>query len=247
MGLLHPGVQQPHLGRVAPVGPEDRRRRVAEQPGAVVLLLADDHIPHRVDLSLGQQPLIGHRTPAHRLGAVAQLHHRLGPLVLAVLAAIGVLGKHGGQPLTTGRRCVGVRSRRLARREHRVRRCDGVVVGRLVLHEQDVLAEARLAGHVHIGVEPVGQLLPGHRVGPGGSLGLHHQRAEQAVRIRALLAAPQVGEVTEEEHPFVLAVPYVAPAPAGRHRGVLVGAHLAAVRGVHVVADALRVDASSLR
>nr|WP_291417296.1 hypothetical protein [Actinophytocola sp.] len=124
-----------------------------------------------------------------------------------------------------------------------MRRVDQVVVGRLVLHEHDVLAEARLARDVDVGVEPVDDRVARARVRPLCTGGLDDERAEQAVRVRTLLAATGIGEVVEEEHALGGALPDVVPLPARRGGRVRVAADRAAVRDVHVVADALRVDA----
>ena len=164
-----------------------------------MLLLADDGVPHRVDRTLSQQPLVLQGPPPHRFGAVAHQHHRLVlglgtvaaivAVIVAILAVTAVAAvvpaaaiEDRRQPLAARRHRVGVRTRAVAL-EERVRRRDRVVVGRLVLHEQHVLAEAGLPRHVDVGVQAVPQRRAGLRVGPGRIGRLHHQRPEQAVRL----------------------------------------------------------------
>jgi hypothetical protein len=99
---------------------------------------------------------------------------------------------------------------------------------------------------VDVGVEAVGHRLAGDLVGPGRAGRLDDQRAEQAVRVRALLVATHVGDVGEQENTFFRAFPDISAAAAVR-RGCRVGivADLAAVRGVHVVFHALCVNSGA--
>ena len=87
--FLHGAVDEADADRIADVSAQHRRRRLAEQPGAVVLLFAD----YRPE----QSPLADHPPqPAlavdHWLRAVADGHDRQLPDVLAAAAMLIAVG-----------------------------------------------------------------------------------------------------------------------------------------------------------
>lgn len=79
---------------------------------------------------------------------------------------------------------------------------------------------------------PLGRVAAGDRVGPPGPGWLHNNGSEESVCVGALLSAPRVGQIREQEDTFLLGVPGVANCSAGS--AVRVAAYVGAVGGQDV-------------
>jgi hypothetical protein len=86
--FLNSGVHKPYAHGVPYVCPENRRHRVTEHPGAMVLLLVENNTVRRVAViySLPQNVLTIH----HRLGAVRDGHNRRDVVMVVTGARVGL-------------------------------------------------------------------------------------------------------------------------------------------------------------
>jgi hypothetical protein len=216
--------------RVADVGLEDGRHRVAEHPGAVVLLLVE-HRPSLEVVAGADQPPQPALAVDHRLGAVGDRHDRrrvavaasvpAAPMALAVASTrigfeVAMRGHELGlvveddDELAVGRPPeveVGLRRAPVVGVQGRGRLGD--VVGPRPLGQHVEVQPVQLDEIARAGVAV--RAPPGHRVAPGGARRLHDQRAEEAMHVGAVFLARVVPAVVEREDALVPARPAVGP------------------------------------